>query len=190
MDACPFNIQMQGQTLKDGKNELVDIFRSVGIGVEDLRVTEQRKGRGASEYNEVTITGNAAVVKWWAPTGRDHDKGGTIMIEGTEELYLRLMEKLMWKSREWARTRRKQSIVVTDDKLTTPAQRRKMYLVAVTDAPGEHQRRTKIFNGFTGEQDFEEMKKTGAIGMGFLSLAKASDWQQERALQDERAPYI
>ena len=93
MDACPFNIQMKGQTLKEGKKELVDIFGSVGIEVGDLRVVEVRKGRGASEYTEVTVTADLAVVKWWAPTGRDHDKGGTIMIEGTEQLYLRLMEQ-------------------------------------------------------------------------------------------------
>ena len=28
------------------------------------------------------------------------------------------------------------------------------------------------------------MKKTGAIGMGFLSLTKASEWQEERALKE------
>ena len=183
MDECPFSYQLKGVDVDQGTQEMHALFKEAGV--QHVRTTVDRKGRGGSMYDEVTVTADEAIMKWWAPTGRNRAKGGTVMIEGSERLYLKLTECLMWKSRLWARTRRLYSILVTDDKLKRPSERKKMYIVVVSDDPSEQHRRTKILNGYYGEEEWEAWRKTGAIAMGFLTLAKATEWQEDRAGEEQ-----
>jgi hypothetical protein len=183
MDASAFSFKLRGVDLEEGIDEILKIImEACDLPRDDVRTVAHKKGRGAAIYHEVTVETDAGSVKWWRSDKSQGTKDGSLMVEGEEWFFLRVLEKIVWRSREWGKYRRgKKMIEVLDDKLKKPTPRKGMWIVAVSDVEGEASRRTRIFNGQTGEQQLEAWKRRGCILMGFLDLVEAKEWQNERA---------
>ena len=177
MDGQAFNLKMVNVSLEEGQSELKSILEACGIGEAYYRSNVKPEGKGNGMYNKVIIETDDGALTWYRSLSKKKNKkNGTLMIEGEPEFFFKVMEKIMWRSRAWLGFRKEKKILVLDDKMTVPAARKKVWIVAVSDVEGEVQKRTQIFNGFRGEQQLLEWKREGCIVMGFLGLADTREW--------------
>ena len=142
MDSCAFNLKMHGVSEEEGTEMFLEILvESTGFAREDIRAKATKMGRGTGEYVEVRLDADVGSVVWWRSEVSRGTKKGTVMVEGEHWFFVKVMEKIMWRAREWGRFRRVQGIAVTDDRLKKPKQRKKMWVVVVSDEEGRREER-------------------------------------------------